>query len=77
MTSIVGSMGRKGDSRDNAVAEILFSCLEFECRRRHNFADLDDAQHVIGEHIDGFYNPERLHSTINYSSPWSSKSLPL
>ena len=66
---ILRSMSRKGDCWDNAVAESLFSTLEFECRGLHEFADLDHTQRVIGEYIDGFYNPERLHSTINYCSP--------
>ncbi|MDH5670543.1 MAG: hypothetical protein OEZ06_00230 [Myxococcales bacterium] len=33
-----------------------------------NFS-VDDAQHVIGAYIDDFYDPERLHSTINHFSP--------
>lgn len=51
------------------VAESLFSTLEFECRGLHDFADMDHAQHVIGEYIDGFYNVQRLHSIIGYCSP--------
>lgn len=66
---IIRSMSRTGDCWDNAVAESFFSTLEFECRGLHAFADLDDAQRVIGEYIDGFYNTERLHSTIDYCSP--------
>ena len=66
---IIRSMSRKGDCWDNAVAESLFSTLEFECRGLHTFTNLDDAQRVIGDYIDGFYNPERLHSTIGNNSP--------
>jgi len=66
---ITRSMSRKGDCWDNAVAESLFSTLEFECRGLHHFADLDQAQQVIGEYIDVFYNVQRLHSTIGYCSP--------
>lgn len=66
---ILRSMSRKGDCWDNAVAESLFSTLEFECRGLHTFADLADAQRIIGEYIDSFYNTERLHSTIDYASP--------
>jgi putative transposase len=65
----IRSMSRKGDCWDNAVPESFFSSLEFECRGVHEFANLDDAQHVIGDYIDGFYNLERLHSTIGYRSP--------
>ena len=66
---ILRSMSRKGDCWDNAVAESLFSTLEFECRGLHVFADLADAQHVIGEYFDGFYNTVRMHSTIDDCSP--------
>ncbi len=66
---IVRSMSRKGDCWDNAVAESFFSTLEHECRGLHDFAGLNDAHHVIGDYIDGFYNLERLHSTIDYCSP--------
>jgi len=63
------SMSRKGDCWDNAVAESFFSSLEFECRGLHDFDDLDDAQYIIGDYIDGFYNVERLHSANDYCSP--------
>lgn len=66
---IVRSMSRKGDCYDNAVAESFFSTLEHECRGLNDFADLGDAQVVIGEYIDGFFNITRLHSTIGYISP--------
>ena len=66
---IVRSMSRKGDCWDNAVAESFFSTLEYECRDLHDFADLSDAQNVFGDYIDGFFNVERMHSTIGYCSP--------
>ena len=66
---MVRSMSRKGDCWDNAVAESFFSTLEYECRGLHDFAGINDAHYVIGDYIDGFYNLERLHSTIDYCSP--------
>jgi len=63
---ILRSTSRKGDGWDNAVAESLFSTLEFECRGLHAFVD---AQHVIGEYLDGFYNTKRMHATSDYCSP--------
>jgi len=66
---IIRSMSRKGDCWDNAVAESFFSTLEHECRGLHDFAGLSDAHYIMGDYIDGFYNLERLHSTIGYCSP--------
>jgi len=39
--------------------------------------DLADAQRVIAECLDGFYNTARMHSTIGYCSPSSTKSCQL
>jgi len=63
------SMSRTGDCWDNAVAESFFASFEHECRGRYRFHDLADAQRVIGDYIDQFYNLERLHSTLDYVSP--------
>ena len=63
------SMSRTGDCWDNAVAESFFASFDHECRRRYRFHDLADAQGVVGDYIDNFYNPERLHSTLDYLSP--------
>jgi transposase InsO family protein len=62
------SMSRKGDCWDNAVAESFFASLKREL-------DIDDferreaANLSIGEYIEGFYNPCRRHSALNYNSP--------
>ncbi len=66
---IIRSMSRKGDCWDNAVAESFFASFEHECRRLHKFRDSAHAWRGIASYIDGFYNPERLHSTIDYVSP--------
>lgn len=66
---VVRSMSRKGDCWDNAVAESFFASLEHECRRLHKFRDSAHARRVIAAYIDGFFNPERLHSTLDYVSP--------
>ena len=65
----VRSMSRKGDCWDNAVAESFFASLEHECVQGRTFADLHDTTRVVSGYIDDFYNPERLHSTLGFSSP--------
>ena len=65
----VRSMSRKGDCWDNAVAESFFATLEHECIQGCTPATFVDAHRLVGGYIDGFYNTERLHSTIGLVSP--------
>jgi transposase InsO family protein len=63
------SMSRKGDCWDNAVSESFFATLEHECLQDCVPASFIDAHRLVGGYIDGFYNAERLHSTIGFVSP--------
>lgn len=65
----VCSMSRAGDCYDNAVAESFFASLKKECIRRRHFATRTEAFDAITAYIDGFYNPIRRHSALNYQSP--------
>ncbi len=62
----VRSMSRKGNCRDNAVAESFFSTLEHECIQGRVFSDLEHARSVFTDYFD---NPVRLHSTNGFKSP--------
>ena len=63
------SMTRKGDCWDNAVAESFFSTLKRELEGIDDFESRAGATLSIGDYIDGFYNIQRRHSAINYTSP--------
>ena len=63
------SMSRKGDCWDNAVAESFFATLKREMENADDLAGFDVAGLSVGEYIDGFYNLQRRHSSINYRSP--------
>ena len=66
------SQSRRGDCYDNAQAESLWSRLKtevLEVRERPLFADLADAQRSVAEYVD-YYNHERLHSSIDYQTPY-------
>ena len=68
----VRSQSRRGDCYDNAQAESLWSRLKtevLEVRERPVFADLADAQASVAEYFD-YYNHERLHSSIDYQTPY-------
>lgn len=66
---ILRSMSRTGDCWDNAVAESLNATFEYECLRERTFVNFEDARAVVGDYIENFYNPERLHSTLDFMSP--------
>jgi putative transposase len=65
----VASMSRRGDCWDNAVAESFFATLKGELVDYERYVTRDAAIMSIGEYIDGFYNTQRRHSSIDYMSP--------
>lgn len=65
---VVQSMSRSGNCLDNTVAKSFFGTFKHELDRRI-FASRADAHHATAEYIDGFYNPVRRHSTIDYLAP--------
>ena len=65
----VCSMSRRGNCWDNAVAESFFATLKQELCHRLRFASRDEARRAIFEYIEIFYNRQRLHSSLDYTSP--------
>jgi transposase InsO family protein len=64
------SMSRKANCWDNAVSESFFSSLKTECIYQVDLSTRDQARHTIFDYIEVFYNRERLHSSLDYRSPW-------
>jgi putative transposase len=62
-------MGSVGDCFDNAMCESFFATLECELLDRRRFKTQVDARMAVFEFIEGWYNPHRRHSAINYLSP--------
>jgi putative transposase len=63
------SMSGKGNCYDNSVVETFFKTLKSELVWRTVFQTGAEAKQAIGRYIDGFYNPVRRHSTLDYVSP--------
>jgi putative transposase len=63
------SMSGKGNCYDNSVVETFFKTLKSELVWRTVFQTRAEAKAAIGRYIDGFYNPVRRHSTLDYVSP--------
>lgn len=63
------SMSRKGNCWDNAVAESFFKTLKTELVYLRTFNTRAQAQREILEYIEGYYNRQRRHATLNYQTP--------
>lgn len=68
------SMGSVGDCFDNAMCESFFATLECECLDRERFRTQREARMAVFDFIEGFYNPHRRHSALDYESPISYES---
>jgi len=68
-SGLVPSMSRKGDCYDNAVAESFFSTLKNELCYSHRFISREHARLEVFEFIEIFYNRQRLHQGLNYTTP--------
>jgi len=66
---LVGSMSRRGNCHDNAVAESFFQLLKRERIRRKTYATREQARSDIFDYIEMFYNPKRRHGYNNRLSP--------
>jgi putative transposase len=63
------SMGSVGDCYDNAMCESFFATLECELLDRSRFGTPAEARMAIFSFIEGWYNPRRRHSSLDYLSP--------
>jgi putative transposase len=63
------SMGTVGDAYDNAMAESFFASLECELIARRSWKTKTEARLAVFTWIEGWYNPRRRHSGLNYQSP--------
>ena len=63
------SMSRTANCWDNAAMESFFATLSKECTDRVRFQTRQQARSAIFEYLECFYNPVRVHSTLQYVSP--------
>ena len=66
---MVQSMSRKGNCWDNAPMESFFKTLKVEWVNRFRYATRAQARLDLIDWIEGFYNAQRLHSSIDYQAP--------
>ena len=63
------SRGSVGDAYDNAMCESFFASLECELLDRRRFRTQAEARMAVFQYIEGWYNPRRRHSALDYRSP--------
>lgn len=63
------SMSDEDNPYDNAHMESFFSRFKAELMEGGAFQNVEDCRTEIFEYIEMYYNPSRLHSSINYLSP--------
>lgn len=63
------SMGSVGDCYDNAMCESFFATLECELLDRVTLRTPAEARTAVFDFIEGWYNPTRRHSSLDYVSP--------
>ena len=64
-----GSMSRRGNCHDNAVAESFFQLLKRERIRKKIYATRNEARADVFDYIEMFYNSKRRHGSNNQLSP--------
>jgi transposase InsO family protein len=66
---LVQSMSGKGNCYDNAITESFFHTLKTEMIHWERFETRDEARRKIFDYIEVWYNRQRLHSSLGYSTP--------
>jgi len=69
LDSLIPSMSRRANCYDNATMESFWSTLKTECFHAGPPATRAQADRMIFDYIETFYNTRRLHSSLGYQSP--------
>jgi putative transposase len=72
---VLASMSRQGCCYDNAAMESFWATLKTECFAQQIPLNLNHAKALLFDYIETFYNPQRLHSALNYLSPIQFENL--
>jgi putative transposase len=63
-------MSRKGNCWDNSIAESFFHTLKVELIHENSYKTREEARQSIFEYIECYYNKCRMHSALNYKTPF-------
>ncbi len=62
-------MSRRGNCYDNAPMESFFKSFKTEEVQDEHYETHEQATRGVSSYIECFYNPIRLHSSLDYLSP--------
>jgi transposase InsO family protein len=68
-SKIIPSMSARGHCYDNATMEAFWSTLKSELVHSCHFQNLAQAHEALFHYIEHFYNRQRLHSALGFTSP--------
>ena len=66
---MIQSMSRRANCWDNAPMESFFKTLKVERVYQLRYDTRADARLDVVDWIEGFYNRQRMHSSIGYQTP--------
>jgi putative transposase len=72
---LTASMGTVGDCYDNATMESFWGTMQIELLNRKKWRTKIELSIAIAEWIEHWYNPERLHSRLDYLPPVEFEAL--
>jgi putative transposase len=67
---MVASMSRRGNCWDNAVTESLWATIKRELTDGVNWSSKEELEAALFEYLEVYYNRTRLHSTLDYMTPF-------
>lgn len=70
LNGLIGSMSRKGNCWDNAPCESFFHTLKVELIQNRGYETRAEAKQEIFSYIESYYNKKRMHSAIDYRTPY-------
>ena len=73
--NIIQSFSKKGCLYDNACIESFHSSIKKEEIYRNTYRTFEEANRAIFKYIEGWYNRKRLHSSLNYITPYQCELL--
>ncbi len=68
-SKFIASYSRKANPWDNACIESFHALIKREWLSKYYFKNLASARKSIFEYIEVFYNPKRIHGTLDYITP--------